>query len=236
MFSSRFMVVRKVPGNNGLMRWSTRLGVIVLAPILLTACATSGTPGNPGATPMEEPVTETAPPADVRGFVPPAADGEVMGQGTVLQTGQTRPRFCLGAVQESYPPQCSGPEIIGWDWGVAEQEVTEAGVTWGTYAATGTWDGTIFTLTTAPIPLSLYDSMPLEDPLAGREGATDPQELDRILNDVFSSAEGYLLTAWVEKGFVNVTVVYDDGSFQALMDAEYGPDVVVVISALRHVS
>lgn len=220
----------------GLMKWSIRLGVVALAPILLTACAMAGTPGSPGDNPMEEPTAGTAHAADLRDFVPPAADGEVMGQGTVLQVGKARPRFCLGAVQESYPPQCSGPEISGWDWGAAEQEVTESGVTWGTYAATGTWDGTIFTLTTAPIPLSLYDSMRLDDPLAGREGTTDPQELDRILDDVFSSADGYLLSAWVEKGFVNVTVVYDDGSFQALMDTEYGVDVVVVSSALRQVS
>jgi hypothetical protein len=84
-----------------------------------------------------------------------------------------------------------------------------------------------------PIPLSLYDAMPFDDPLAGRQGTTAPHELERIQREVSSGREGYVLTAGTERGFVVVTVVYDDGTFQALMDAEYGADVVVVLSALR---
>ncbi|MBG6226258.1 hypothetical protein IWX63_002845 [Arthrobacter sp. CAN_A2] len=111
-----------------------------------------------------------------------------------------------------------------------------SGVTWGTYAVTGTWDGATFTPTMAPIPLSLYDAMPFEDPLAGRQGSTPAQELERILQDVFFGFGDYPVSAGVESGFVAVTVVYDDGSFQSLMNAEYGPDVVVVLSALRPVT
>ena len=170
------------------------------------------------------------------GFVPPAAEGEVMGQGTVLQMGESLPRFCLGGVQESYPPQCTGPELVGWEWDLAHHKETASDVTWGTYAITGTWDGTFFTPTMVPIPLALYDALPFEDPLAGRQGSTAPQELERILQDVFSGFGDYPVSAGVESGFVAITVVYDDGSFQALMDAEYGPNVVVVLSALRPVT
>lgn len=35
---------------------------------------------------------------------------------------------------------------------------------------------------------------------------------------------------------LQLTVVYDDGSFQAWADAEFGPDVVAVTSALQPVS
>ncbi|WP_104167679.1 hypothetical protein [Arthrobacter sp. SX1312] len=159
-----------------------------------------------------------------------------MGQGTVLQAGDALPGFCLGGVRESYPPQCTGPDIVGWDWDLAPQAETASGVTWGTYAVTGTWDGTVFTPTMTPIPLSLYDAMPFEDPLAGRQGSTALQELDRIRQAVYIGFGDYPVSAGVESGFVVVTVVYDDGSFQALMDAEYGPDVVVVLSALRPVT
>jgi len=159
-----------------------------------------------------------------------------MGRGTVLQTGEASPRFCLGGVRESYPPQCTGPELVGWDWALAEQTETASDVTWGTYAVTGTWDGTFFSPTMVPIPLSPYDAIPFEDPLAGRQGSTAPQELDRILGAVYSAFGDYPVSAGVESGFVVVTVVYDDGSFQERMDAEYGPDVVVVLSALRPVT
>jgi hypothetical protein len=35
---------------------------------------------------------------------------------TVLQEGDGPPELCLGGVAESFPPQCGGPEIAGWDW------------------------------------------------------------------------------------------------------------------------
>lgn len=60
-----------------------------------------------------------------------AADGEVLGQGTVLQL---------------------------------DGEETASGVTWGTYAVQGTWDGEQFTVTRPPIMLAVYDSMVVSDP------------------------------------------------------------------------
>ena len=63
-----------------------------------------------------------------------AAAGEVLGQGTVLQIEGQTPQLCLGAVAESYPPQCGGPEILEWDWDAVDLEETASDVTWGTYA------------------------------------------------------------------------------------------------------
>lgn len=65
---------------------------------------------------------------------------------TVLESPGHGPQLCLGGVAESYPPQCGGPGIVGWDWSTVEGESAN-GTTWGTYSLTGTWDGETFTVT-----------------------------------------------------------------------------------------
>jgi hypothetical protein len=55
--------------------------------------------------------------------------------------------LCLGGVQDSLPPGCSGPPIVGWDWAAAPKSEEQSGVRWGEYAVVGHWDGTRFTLT-----------------------------------------------------------------------------------------
>lgn len=65
---------------------------------------------------------------------------------TVLESPGHGPQLCLGGVQESYPPQCGGPDIVGWDWSAVDAESAN-GTTWGTYSVEGTWDGETFTLT-----------------------------------------------------------------------------------------
>jgi hypothetical protein len=56
------------------------------------------------------------------------------------------PQLCLGGMLLSYPPQCGGPDIVGWDWNAAP--ATRAGSTrWGEYVVVGTFDGQRFTLT-----------------------------------------------------------------------------------------
>lgn len=68
---------------------------------------------------------------------------------TVLEKGAGGPRLCVGGIAASYPPQCSGPSVVGWDW--AEAEHTEAsGVRWGGYVVVGRYDGARFTLTQPP--------------------------------------------------------------------------------------
>ena len=96
--------------------------------LLLSACAGQGSPGGPVLT--------------------PAASGQVTAIATVLQQGDGAPELCLGGVAESYPPQCSGPEIAGWDWDAVEAESAH-GTTWGTYEVKGSWDGATFRLAEA---------------------------------------------------------------------------------------
>jgi hypothetical protein len=62
---------------------------------------------------------------------------------TVLESPEHGPQLC-DAVAESYPPQCGGPDVVGWDWSEVEAE-SAAGTTWGYYTLVGTWDGQRFT-------------------------------------------------------------------------------------------
>lgn len=76
---------------------------------------------------------------------------------TVLESAEHGPQLCLGGVATSYPPQCGGPDIAGWEWDAVEGEESSNGTTWGDYTVTGNWDGERLTLTepaTAPEPIT----------------------------------------------------------------------------------
>jgi hypothetical protein len=179
---------------------------------------------------------------DIRHPDPPAAisaAGEVLGQGTVLQVEGEPVNLCLGAVMESYPPQCSGPEVVGWEWAAVDGKESASGVTWGTYAVQGTWDGMRLTVTQPPIMLALYDPMmtppdPKRDP--ANQGKTAEAALLSIQEEVHELAAVEVLTSSAENGYLFLGVVYDDGQLQRYFDALYGPDVIAVESALRPVA
>jgi hypothetical protein len=84
-----------------------------------------------------------------------SAEPVYRGVGTVLEsTGVVGTahgaQLCLGIVLASYPPQCGGPDIAGWDWSAAEGEQSAGGTTWGRYVVTGTFDGSTLTVTWPP--------------------------------------------------------------------------------------
>lgn len=192
---------------------------ILAAVALLGACST---PARPGA----------QPPAGI------PAPGEVLGQGTVIQIGDSAPQFCLGPVAESYPPQCSGPAIAGWDWRGLQGVETSGDVTWGGYAVQGTWDGTRFTVTSPPMWLALYDPIRIVDPQREPEnaGMTTQRRLLAIQDELATAGEVQPLMSWIENGYLFATYVYDDGDIQRHLDATYGADVVLVRPALRDVN
>ena len=171
------------------------------------------------------------------GPLPPASD-ELIGQGMVISDEDGPAMLCLGGVMESYPPQCSGPEVIGWDWTAAEHSESSGGVTWGTYAVHGTWDGAAFTVTRPPISLALYDPPANIDPRTDPEnrGAGVDAELEALQQDLHEAASSAALTSWIENGYLFVTVVYDDGTLQDAYDAKYGSNIVAVQSALQPAS
>lgn len=158
----------------------------------------------------------------------PAAPGTVHTAGlvTVMDTGGA-PEVCLGPVAESYPPQCSGPELVGWDWSDHQGTFEAEGeVRWGQFALTGTWDGERLTVTDA-ISAALYDAARPVDPVhPAPEKDLDVTGLERVR----AAAEDLpgALSAYVDGPRVLVDVVYDDGSVQDRVDATYGQGVLVV--------
>ena len=191
----------------------------------LGACSTG-----PGSSPA--PTSSASPAWDAGSVTPP--EGRVIGTGTVLDVAGA-PQLCLGAVAESYPPQCTGIPLDGWTWDGVEGSETSGDTTWGTYAVYGTFDGERYTITDPPIMLALYDPIRPEDPAGGVDGTSSEADLTRVQDELSTSLGRDALTLWTERGYVWVSVIWDDGSLQDAVDETYGDDVVLVTSALREI-
>ena len=167
-----------------------------------------------------------------------ALPAEVAAVGTVLEKDGT-PMLCLGAIAESYPPQCSGPEVVGWDWAAVDGEEAASGVTWGSYAVWGDWNGETFTVTREPVLTALYDPMADPDAPNPRDDALPPGALPEAEAEPVRAELEHAVPDLLTTGFVNGRVVlevqFDDGALQAAVDERYGDDAVVVISALTPV-
>jgi hypothetical protein len=122
------------------MRGSASISVAALS-LLLTACG------------------EMNAPADRSGE-------EVIGGATVLEDREHGPQLCLGGVLDSYPPQCGGPDLIGWDWGKVSGSEDASGVRWGEYVVIGTYDkaANSLTLTRPAVPADSYKGNDFDEP------------------------------------------------------------------------
>ncbi|MDQ2697689.1 MAG: hypothetical protein M3Y46_02755, partial [Actinomycetota bacterium] len=162
--------------------------------------------------------------------VPP--EGEVRAVGTVLDAGGD-PQLCLGAIAESYPPQCSGIPLEAWTWEGVDGAESSGDVTWGAYAVMGTYDGETFTVSQPPIMLALYDPIRPEDPTGGQPGAGDEAALASIQEELPELLGDAYLSSYPQDGWLWVDVVWDDGSWQGAADTAYGEDVVIIRSAIQ---
>lgn len=70
---------------------------------------------------------------------------------TVLQSPAHGPQACLGAIAESLPPQCGGPDVVPFDWNAVDGEQSVRGTSWGEYRLVGTYDGRTIRLTEPPV-------------------------------------------------------------------------------------
>ncbi|OAN38333.1 hypothetical protein [Microbacterium sp. H83] len=204
---------------------------VLLVAASVVVLAVSGCAAGSGSSP--------APTSPVAGADGPLADpapphGRVVAAGTVLDRGGDA-SLCLGAVAESYPPQCSGIPLVGWSWDGVDGSETSGDTTWGGYAVRGTYDGETFTVTDAPIMLALYDPIRSDDPAGGVDGSSDQDDLARVQTEVGDALGTDALTTWIERGYVWVQVVWDDGSLQRAVDERYGDGVVIVTSAVLEV-
>ena len=177
-------------------------------------------------------VGDTASPAGVAVTAPPPPSGEVLGQGTVIDVAGEA-EFCLGAIMESYPPQCDGIPLTHWSWDGVQGSESSGDATWGAYALVGTYDGKSFSSTQEPIMLALFDPAITKDPTGGVNGTTDVARLEEIQSEIDTSGTIAPLSSTIDRGYLWVRVTWDDGTLQQLADATYGPDVVVVQSALQ---
>lgn len=198
--------------------------------VVLTGCATDSPVSDGGLQ-----VSPGSPPSGI------ASESEVLAQAMVLQSDGEAVGLCLGAVAESYPPQCSGPrpKIIGWDWASVDGEESANGLTWGSYAVQGTWDGEGFTVTQPPILLALYDPMVVPDPHddPANKGTTSEAQLLEYQAELGELPESTPIHAsFPSNGYLFVDVIYDDGRIQSHFDEIYGTEVIVVRSVLRPVT
>lgn len=200
----------------------------VVGLLVLSACV-AGPGGSPAPTSTSAPAGQ-----GIESARPGLPDGRVIATGTVLDVAGDV-QLCLGAVAESYPPQCSGLPLDDWTWDGVDGGETSGEVTWGTYAVYGTYDGDRYTNTDPPIMLALYDPIAPADPTGGVDGETDDAELTGVQDDVTSRLGADALTVRTDRGYVWLQVVWDDGTIQDAADAQYGDDVVVVTSALREI-
>jgi hypothetical protein len=80
---------------------------------------------------------DTAPATDM-----PPAQPKMTATATVLQDQSHGPQLCLSGVRTSLPPQCGGPDLVGWDWAAALAHEERGGTTWvDSVTVVGVWDG-----------------------------------------------------------------------------------------------
>jgi len=201
------------------MRVSIAAASLLLALLSTGACGTDS--GDSATDPGSDP--SPAMPTAI-----PAADGPVVGLGLVLDNGE--PGFCLGPVAESYPPQCTGLAMTGWDWSAHRGDFDNAGgVRFGSFAVTGTFDGETLTYESA-VSGALYDPVPTPEPTSSATEDHSQAELEDIAQQL-GELPGALSTSPGDN-LVVVDVIHDDGTLQDWADSRFGDGVVFVHSAL----
>ena len=142
-----------------------------------------------------------------------------------MDTGS--PELCLGPIAESYPPQCGGPALVGWDWADHKDTFEQQGdVRWGTYLVTGTWDGTVDDRDRGDPrrPLRPGDAEPSTPTPPAATAYTNPAAGGDRRASSATQLPGYLGSYGGEgtDGHVLADVLYDDGSLQEWADTTYG--------------
>ena len=177
----------------------------------MTTVAGTGTAGTAGIRVLLAATTALVAACADRPAGPPSSAGgqRYSGTTTVLESAEHGPQLCLGGVAESLPPQCGGPDVVGWDWGAVDGEETAAGTTWGEYRVTGTWDGGQLTLSEPPAVAEPAGAPPSGDafatpcePPAGGWAAVDPstatqEDMDAAIE--YARAQPFHAGVWLDQ-------------------------------------
>ncbi len=168
---------------------------------------------------------------------------------TVLESPDHGPQLCH-VVADSLPPQCGGPDVVGWDWSEVDGEESANGTTWGDYRVVGTWDGDALTLTEPPGPAGGDDEWPdqdlttpcptpdggwpIDDPATatgdGRQAAIDYANRQPDLGAVWLDNEADLadvLPGVYEQAVLNATFTRDLERHEAELRSRYGGPLCV---------
>jgi hypothetical protein len=138
------------------------------------AAPDAGVVASPDATPLDDPAPASPEPSSgPEASTLAVASEELLGIGGVIED-ENGTVLCLGPVMTSLPPQCDGPDLVGWDWSEIRPRHTRAGTTWtDDHVVVGTFDGHTFTLTRPAVSLREYDG-----PRSRRAGDRDGHRLD----------------------------------------------------------
>ena len=147
------------------------VGLVAL--LLLSACGQwAAAPGGPpaGAAPAAEPTVEPAvepadesavEPADVArpDLVPDEHPGPFRATGFVLQDAGHGPQLCAAGIATSLPPQCGGPDLIGFDFSSLPAGSYESVLDsrYGSFVLTGVPQGQAIRLTAPARPAGPAD-------------------------------------------------------------------------------
>lgn len=173
----------------------------MLALLLATALSGCGDATSGGAEPGPSAASPTV-------MLP--ADGPVQARATVLDDGHG-PILCLGGVAMSLPPQCAGPEVLGWAWDDHPDHDAAGGVRWGEYTMVGTWDGTSFL--PSDVRPTTPDDWPQEDIGALFATRCDEPEAGWIPVDPATTTRGALSAAHrVAEGLADYALSWGDQS------------------------
>ncbi len=106
------------PGSVDVVRRLAAVVVVGASTAVVSGCGSA--PGPAGASPT---ASDPAPLVTTgeRDLVPEAHDGRYRTSATVLESPEHGPQLCC-AIAASLPPQCGGPEFLGWDWAAVPAE------------------------------------------------------------------------------------------------------------------
>lgn len=156
----------------------TRTLTVLLLAGVLVGCGNQGlTPSSPGAAGSAPKAPAVATPTTMPTAVPvPPGPVTTVRAITVLAKSGQPAELCLSGVEESLPPQCDGPALDDFEFADHPGDFDEgAGVRWGDFAITGTFDGSRIRVTKAvpardlpkPVAPDLDLSTPCPTPSGG---------------------------------------------------------------------
>jgi len=172
-----------------------------------------------------------------------SADGTVyQGALTVLQGVERDAAELCAVVAESYPPQCGGLPVTGWDWDAVDHEEAE-GVRWGSYIVTGTFDGKSLVLTEDPLPtedvdMADYPNLQYTEPEIG-DPAEDlsVEELQAIADELAAEFPVVVNGGWADEqnGVALVDALLVTPELEAYAAEHFPEDTVAFSEVLKPV-